>query len=120
MLTVRKLLLASAFTLATSQVLAADLTGTWLVSVQTSNGNGSPTLTLKQTGEAITGSYKGQLGESPVHGTIKGNDLVLTYSVTAQGTNLDIEYTGTVDGTTMSGKVALGAFGEGTFNGNKQ
>ena len=38
MLTVRKLLLASAITVVASQAWAIDVTGTWLMSVQTLRG----------------------------------------------------------------------------------
>jgi hypothetical protein len=99
---------------------AADVTGTWIMAVQTSAGSGSPTFTLVQKGEAISGTYKGQLGEAPVTGTMSGNDITLEFSVDAQGQNLTIKYTGKVDGKSVSGNVALGAFGSGTFTGTKQ
>jgi hypothetical protein len=71
-------------------------------------------------GEAITGNYKGQLGEADVSGTIKGDDISLIYKVDAQGQSLTVTYTGKVAGNFMSGKVSLGQFGEGTFKGSKQ
>jgi len=41
--------------------------------VQTSAGSGSPTFTLTQkSGASSPVPYKGQLGEAPVNGTIKG------------------------------------------------
>jgi hypothetical protein len=99
---------------------AADVTGTWIMAVQTSAGSGSPTFTLVQKGDAISGTYKGQLGEAPVTGTMSGNDITLEFSVDAQGQNLTIKYTGKVDGKSVSGNVTLGAFGSGTFTGTKQ
>jgi hypothetical protein len=99
---------------------AADVTGTWIMTVQTSAGSGSPTFTLIQKGEAISGTYKGQLGEAPVTGTMSGNDMTLEFNIDAQGQSLTIKYTGKVDGKTVSGNVALGAFGSGTFTGTKQ
>ena len=99
---------------------AADVTGTWIMTVQTSAGSGSPTFTLVQKGDAISGTYKGQLGEAPVTGTLTGKDMVLEFNIDAQGQSLTIKYTGKVDGKTVSGNVALGAFGSGTFTGTKQ
>jgi hypothetical protein len=99
---------------------AADVTGTWIMSVQTSAGSGSPTFTLVQTGDSLSGTYKGQLGEAPVTGTISGNDITLEFNIDAQGQSLTIKYTGKVDGKSVSGNVALGAFGSGTFTGTKQ
>ena len=98
---------------------AADVSGTWNMTVESQAGTGNPVFTLKQAGEAVTGTYKGTLGEAPVTGTLKGNALVLTYNISAQGMDLKVTYTGTVDGTSVSGKVALGDLGEGTFKGTK-
>jgi len=116
----RKLMVVCALMLASIPALAADVTGTWLMTVETQAGTGTPTFTLKQEGEKVTGNYKGQLGEAPVTGTIKGNELALNYKISAQGTDLVVTYTGTVDGKNISGKVSLGELGEGTFKGIKQ
>jgi hypothetical protein len=99
---------------------AADVTGTWIMSVQTSAGSGSPTFTLVQKGDSISGTYKGRLGEAPVTGSVSGNDITLEFSVDTQGQSLTIKYTGKVDGKSVSGNVALGGFGSGTFTGTKQ
>jgi hypothetical protein len=99
---------------------AADVTGTWIMAVQTSAGSGSPTFILVQNGEALSGSYKGQLGEAQVAGTVKGDDVTIEYKVDAQGQSLAVKYSGKTDGKTMSGKVSLGQFGDGTFTGTKQ
>lgn len=109
-----------ALTLGFSQLVwAADVTGTWTMMVETQAGSGSPTFTLTQKGEAITGTYKGQLGEAPVTGTLKGSDLMLEFKVDLQGQSLTVTYTGKVDGNSASGKVQLGQFAEGTFKGTK-
>ncbi len=99
---------------------SVDVTGTWKLTVESQAGTGTPTVTLKQDGEAITGTYKGQLGEGPLKGTLKGSDIKFIINVNVQGQDLEIEYTGTVDGKTMKGKVKLGEFGEGTFTGAKE
>jgi hypothetical protein len=100
---------------------AADVTGTWIMAVETSAGSGSPTFILVQKGEALSGSYKGQLGEAQVSGTVKGDDVTIEYKVEGQSQTLAVKYSGkTTDGKTMSGKVSLGQLGEGTFTGKKQ
>jgi len=99
---------------------AADVTGTWIMAVQTSAGSGAPTFILVQKGEALSGNYKGQLGEAQVTGTVQGDDVTIEYKIDAQGQNLAVKYSGKTDGKTMSGKVSLGQFGEGTFTGTKQ
>ena len=99
---------------------AADVTGTWIMAVQTSAGSGSPTFVLVQKGDALSGSYQGQLGEAQVTGTVKGDDVTIEYKVDGQAGSLAVKYSGKTDGKTMSGKVSLGQLGEGTFTGTKQ
>jgi hypothetical protein len=99
---------------------AADVTGTWIMAVQTGAGSGSPTFVLVQKGDALSGSYKGQLGEAQVTGTVKGDDVTIEYKVDGQAGSLEVKYSGKTDGKTMSGKVSLGQLGEGTFTGTKQ
>lgn len=110
-------LLLLAFSVAAAR---ADVTGTWKITVESQAGTGTPTVILKQAGEELTGTYKGQLGEAPLKGTIKGNEIAFSFKVNAQGQDLQIDYTGTVDGDAMKGKVKLGDFGEGTFTGKKE
>jgi hypothetical protein len=99
---------------------AADVTGTWIMAVETGAGSGSPTFVLVQKGEALSGSYKGQLGEAQVTGSVKGDDVIIEYKVEGQAGSLAVKYSGKTDGKTMSGKVSLGQLGEGTFTGAKQ
>jgi hypothetical protein len=113
------LLATAAFALAQVAV-AADVTGTWIMAVETGAGSGSPTFVLVQKGEALSGSYKGRLGEAQVTGMVKGEDVTIEYIVDGQAGSLAVTYTGKTDGKTMSGKVSLGQLGEGTFTGTKQ
>jgi hypothetical protein len=99
---------------------AADGTGTWLLSVETPAGSGTSTLTLLQKGESLSGTYKGELGEAPVSGTVKGDDIEMQFTLDVQGQRIAVKYTGKIDGASMSGKVSLDQFGEGTFKGSKQ
>jgi hypothetical protein len=71
-------------------------------------------------GEALSGSYKGQLGEAQVTGTVKGDEVTIEYKVEGQRQSLAVKYSGKTDGKTMSGNVSLGQLGEGTFTGKKQ
>jgi hypothetical protein len=98
-----------------------DLTGTWILQVDTAAGSGSPTFTFKQTGDALEGTYEGTFGKvDNVKGTVSGNKATWSFTAEAQGTQLNIEYSGTVDKDTMKGTVTLGEFGEGTFTGTRK
>ena len=110
-----------ASTAVVAAVLAADanVAGEWDFQVETQAGTGTPHFSLKQDGSNVTGNYKGQLGEAPVTGTVKGNELTMTFKVSPQGSELAVTYVGTVEGDTIKGKVTLGELGEGTFSGKK-
>jgi hypothetical protein len=112
-------MLASAALAGAALAADANVTGEWDFTVETQAGTGSPHFSLKQDGTALSGTYKGQLGEAPVSGTVKGNDVTISFKVNAQGTDLAITYSGTVEGDTIKGKVSLGELGEGTFTGKK-
>lgn len=98
----------------------ANITGIWDFAVETSQGSGSPTFTFKQEGETLTGTYKGQFGEAPLTGTVKGPDVKFTVKVNAQGQDLSITYTGKIDGNSMKGTASFGELGEGTWTGKRK
>jgi cytoskeletal protein CcmA (bactofilin family) len=96
-----------------------DLTGTWNLEVETAQGAGRPTLIIKQSGESISGTYQGMLGEAPLSGSIKGDRFEISFQVSGQVEG-KVVYQGTTDGRSMQGKVALAGIGEGTFTGRKK
>ena len=60
---------------------AGDVTGTWLFSVTTDAGSGTPTISFKQDGENLAGHYSGQLGEVDLTGTLKGTAIAFGFTV---------------------------------------
>jgi len=118
----RPLVFALTSILVVLPILAADtpdVTGVWQMTVELSVGTFNPIFTLVQKGEEITGDYKGQLGEAPISGTIKGNEIAVSFKVSVEGQELKVDYIGTVEGDTMKGKAAYGELGEGTFTGDR-
>lgn len=100
---------------------ADNITGVWNFNVETPAGAGTPVFTLKQEGEKVTGTYKGQLGEAPVNGTVKGNDVMLMIKVSPQGEEITVTYTGKITGKdAMSGKATFGSLGEGNWTAKKK
>jgi hypothetical protein len=94
----------------------ANVNGTWKMKVETSVGNGSPVFDLKHASDStVTGTYRGQLGEAAVKGTVKAKAIHLEFSVSG---NL-VEYDGAVDQDAMKGTVKLGSMGSGTFTGTR-
>jgi hypothetical protein len=100
-----------------------DVTGSWDLEVKTeAGGTTTPSVTLKQDGEKLTGHYtSATLGDADVTGTVKGSDVSFNFSGSVQGTSIAVTYTGTVESnSSMKGKISLGGLGDGTFTGKKK
>jgi hypothetical protein len=98
---------------------AVDLTGTWRITVVTdAAGTGTPTVTLKQTGDSLTGHYSSQLlGEADVAGTVKEGKV--TFRFAAQG--VAVVYSGTVESKdALKGTATFGDVATGTFTAKRQ
>lgn len=108
---------ATVFVLA-ALAFAADVTGTWNATVDLGGGQGgTPSFVLKQDGGKLTGTYSGALGEAPLHGTIKGNDVAFDFEV---GGNA-VHYAGKLDadGKTIKGTCDYAGQANGTFTATK-
>jgi hypothetical protein len=99
---------------------ANNVTGEWAFNVTTDQGGGTPTITLKQDGEKLTGKYVGQLGTADLTGTVKGNDIKFTFTLDVQGQQAPVNYEGTVEKNTMKGKLDIGGMVNGTFTATKK
>lgn len=105
-----------------AQAAKIDVTGKWAFTVQTDAGTGSPTVTLKQDGEKLTGHYSSAtLGEADLTGSVKGQDIKFSFTADAQGTSLSVTYTGTIENKdAMKGSVDLSGLATGTFTAKRQ
>jgi len=99
-----------------------DVTGAWAFEVQTQAGTGTPQVTFKQDGEKLTGRYSSSLlGEADLAGTVKGQAIEFSLTITVEGNSLSVTYSGTVeDNNTMKGKVNFAGMGEGTFTAKRK
>jgi hypothetical protein len=100
----------------------ADLTGKSVFSVNTDGGTGTPTVTLKQQGDSLTGHYSSQLlGEVDLKGSVKDQKFSFTFRTEVQGTALTVTYSGTVESKdSLKGTVDLGGMATGTFTAKRQ
>ena len=117
--------LVAAFVVATvtltAQASKVDVTGKWMFNVETAAGSGTPTITLKQDGDKLTGHYSGQLGEADLTGTVKGSDVTFNFMADLQGNAVPVTYKATIDSaTTMKGTIDIGGLAGGTFTGKKK
>lgn len=99
---------------------AADVTGTWEMEVKSQEGTAHPTITLRQEGERITGTYQGKIGESALEGTVRGFDIRFAVNLKFQDVSYTITYTGTVSGDHMEGTARFGDAGTGNWSARRK
>jgi hypothetical protein len=99
-----------------------NLTGKWLFTVETTAGTGTPTVTLKQDGEKLTGHYSStNLGEADLTGTVKGQSVNFTFEGNVQGNAVPVTYAATIESKdAMKGTIDIGGLAGGTFTGKRQ
>jgi hypothetical protein len=107
---------------ASAQAGKVDVTGKWVFTVQTDAGTGTPTVTLKQDGEKLTGHYSSQtLGEADLTGTIKGQEIKFSFTADLQGNSVPVSYSATLESKdSMKGTIDIGGLAQGTFTGKRQ
>ncbi len=107
-----------AFVLFSAVAVAADISGTWTAAVTLDAGSGSATFVLKQSGDQLTGTYSGVLGEAKVTGTVKGDAVQWSFESPDAGA---IKYSGTIKSATkIEGTAEYGSVGKGTFVAEKK
>jgi hypothetical protein len=95
------------------------LEGTWNLTMNSPMGPRPVKAEFTTTGNAIGGSFVGDAGAAPVTGTIDGDAASFAATVAGPMGQLELKFAGTVAGNSISGTVQFGAFGSGTFTGEK-
>jgi hypothetical protein len=102
----------------------AQVAGAWKLTVAYQQGiNFNSTLDLVQTGSALTGTYVGEQGPTPIaDGLILGDEILFEVARNRDGKSYKLKYTGTVAGDTIKGSVAYnfdGLTGSLDFEGKR-
>ena len=112
-----RFLLASLFLTFTLQ--QTSLTGEWSAVVTAPRGELEYTMYLTQEGPRLTGYFQSQYGEIPLKGTINGDQIKLSWTMTDGTKELNVTMTGTVKGDAISGTATLGDVGQGAFRAER-
>jgi hypothetical protein len=81
----------------------------------------TPTVLFKQDGPSLTGTYTStQYGQFPLKGTVTGDKIDFSFTMSIEGNALDVHFAGTADKDGLKGTVNYGGVGEGTFTGKKR
>ena len=96
-----------------------QVAGRWDITVQFVHGAGHYTAFLEQSGENLSGTYRGQFIEGELEGTIQGNHIQFRGDLKIEGTRLFYLYTGAVKGDWMEGTVNMDEYGEAHWTAKK-
>jgi len=98
-----------------------DVSGVWLVTMQTPQGEMPQEATFTQDKEALKVSMTSPMGtDMKGEGTIKGQDLQWTLTISTPNGEFALGFKAKVDGDSMTGEVQMGDFGSSTFTAKKK
>ncbi|HRI05042.1 MAG TPA: hypothetical protein PLL77_15000 [Pyrinomonadaceae bacterium] len=98
---------------AASAFAQTSVAGEWDGAFNTPGGPRPVKFIFKVDGEKLSGTAKRTSGDVPLTGTIKGNVITFSYTVSYNDNPLTLSFGGTVNGDIMSGTVSFGESGEG-------
>ena len=105
---------------AQAQDKPVDVTGSWESTIESPQGAMTSAATYKQTGEELTGTHVGQMGELQLKGTVKGHTISYQITIDMGGQQLTITYSGTVNGSTITGTADFGGMGSGAWTAKRK
>jgi cytochrome P450 len=88
----------------------------WTLTLQTPMGPQTMMARLNVQGATLTGQIQSQMGSQDISGTASGDDLAWTMSV-KQPMPIELSFKAKRSGDTITGEVALGAFGTAQLSG---
>jgi len=98
---------------------AVDVSGTWELTVEIQQATSHPSITLKQEGEKLSGTYHGQMGDSSLVGSVRGSDIRFSVRLKFQDVSYVVTYTGTVGEDVMRGEVRFGENQSGKWSAKR-
>ena len=100
---------------------AADISGTWTMTIVTQQGDVDTEMTIEQDGEKITVMMVGMQGEEMVgEGTFKESKAEWSFTVSTPQGDFTISYTGILEEDALSGEVDLGDYGTMEWTAKKK
>ncbi|HYK87900.1 MAG TPA: hypothetical protein VE398_03975 [Acidobacteriota bacterium] len=103
-----------------SQTDGANVSGTWDLSLESAAGSATPTITLSQEGEKITGTYIVKLGKTSLKGTLERKNIKIIVTFKFLGQQVSVTYSGEVDDDAMKGSVQFSIGGSGSWTAHRK
>ena len=102
-------------------VLAADISGTWEIILQTPQGEYPSEMSIEQEGENIKVTMQDRQGDEMVgEGTFKENKAEWTVNISTPYGDFTIKYSGTLEDDTLSGEAEMGDYGSTEWTAKKK
>lgn len=93
--------------------------GNWNITMSTPMGDRNATLTLKSSGNTLTGTQSAEGHSTEIFdGTANGDDVAWKASIT-NPMSLTLVFTGKISGNTISGEMGIGPMGSFPFKGTR-
>jgi D-glucosaminate-6-phosphate ammonia-lyase len=93
-----------------SQEKTAAVEGTWEITLTFVSGTAKHTAVITQKNASLSGTYRGEIKEGRLQGSVKGNAVDFTGRLKNEALTVNFHYTGLVTGDTMKGTVEMGEF----------
>jgi hypothetical protein len=100
---------------------AAQVAGSWTLTVAGPNGTMTSTMTLTQTGDALDGNMISEFGTAAISdGRVNGRALTWQAAFQIGGERTTVSFEAEVDGNRMTGRARTGEMGAMTFTAEKR
>lgn len=97
-----------------------NVNGHWDIDIQFVVGSAQHKIFLTAEGHEISGHYIGRLTDSPVQGSVQGNEVQFTGGGKVEAQRLRYNFSGHVQGDHMSGEVDLGEYGSARWTAKRR
>lgn len=98
---------------------SASVAGEWEGTFNTPGGARPFKAVFSVEGEKLTGTVKRPTGDVPLTGTIKGEDISFSYTITYGENTLTLFFTGKVSGDSMSGNISFGGNADDSWSAKR-
>ncbi len=96
---------------------SADVAGEWAAEVDIAGNTGTPTFVIKQDGDKLTGTYKGQFGEADLKGNVMGNEIEFSFEIQA---GAEAVYKGKLEDGKLKGTCDYAGQADGTWTAERK
>jgi uncharacterized pyridoxal phosphate-dependent enzyme len=93
----------------------APVQGTWAVTIQYPRGTGEQKFTIEQSGNDLGGMQNGEIYNAKLKGVIHADQIELHSNMQVPGNQVPWTFKGSVQGSSITGNVHMGEYGDATW-----